>query len=177
MYEGRYHSELYDDNGKKVIVDLAEIDEGKFETMVMYEDGTEVKCFRSLDFELAKEMFCDWNTQYHWSKPVKITGKYLKLKDDLETAQLIGREAENEYLACHYFRDGGTCNFDAPYVLIPRANKRVMDKLGAYEWYKSRFVLPVDTRCQGYGRTKNAEAMCEALKDMGYECGMYYQMD
>lgn len=167
---------MFDDNGKKVILDLAEVD-GKYEAIAMYADGTEVKCFRSLDYQLALSRLMDWTHEFHWEKPVKITGKYLKLKSDLEIAKAMGRNAEDEYMAKHNFNDGGTCNFDAPYVLIPRGNKKVMESLGVYEWYKSRFVLPVKTRCQGEGRTVNAEAMCKALKQMGYECNMYYHMD
>lgn len=167
---------MFDDNGKKVILDLAEVD-GKYEAIAMYTDGTEVKCFRSLDYQLALSRLMDWTHELHWEKPVKITGKYLKLQKDLAIAKAIGRQAEDKYLAENNYNDGGTCNFDAPYVLMPRANKKIMHALNAFEWYKSRFVLPVDTRCQGYGRTKNAEAMCKALKDMGYECDVYYQMD
>lgn len=176
MYNNNYHIELYDDNGKAVIVDLAELD-GKFEVMAMHKNGAEIKCFRSVSFDDAEKVYHEFVCGFNWDKPVKITGKYKKLQEDLEIAKAVGREAEEHYMALHNYNDGGTCNFDSPTIRLPRWNKRNVESLGAYEWYKSRFVFSPNSRCQGYGRTVNAEAMCKALSDMGYDAGMYYQMD
>ena len=167
MYNGLYHSELYDDNGKEVIVDLAELD-GKFEVMAMYKNGAEIKCFRSSSFEEAEQAFHDYFFSFHMDKPVVITGKYAKLRADLEIAKAVGREAEDRYMIENNYNDGGTCNFDSPTILLPRWNKKKVESLGAFEWYKSRFVFSPNSRCQGYGRTVNAEAMSKALTEMGY---------
>lgn len=78
--------------------------------------------------------------------------------------------------------DGGTSNFDTPFVilkgwsnknikkafeltgLIPDTNKEITYILGACEG-------------QGFRRTAMAEAFRDSLKEDGYNAGVYYQID
>ena len=53
------------------------------------------------------------NTIKH-NEPKPLTGKYAKLRDDLIKAHAIALDAAAQV------DDGGTCNLDAPSLLLPR---------------------------------------------------------
>lgn len=110
-----------------------------------------------------------------------LSGKYLKLANDLKAAY--------EYGKAHMGTDdGGTCNFDSPTLYLPRWNKEQVKAavkaagLNSFEWKpfgRQRTFLVVSVPCagQGYTRTNAAEAMSKRLGELGYDSGMYYQMD
>lgn len=110
-----------------------------------------------------------------------LSGKYLKLAKDLKAAY--------EYGKAHMGTDdGGTCNFDSPTLYLPRWNKEQVKAavkaagLNSFEWKpfgRQRAFLVVSVPCagQGYTRTNAAEAMSKRLGELGYDSGMYYQMD
>lgn len=109
-----------------------------------------------------------------------LTGKYAKLRDDLLFAY-----KETEHL--EQTEDGGTCNFDAPVLRLPRWDagkiKQAAQEAGGnvFKWTERGSVIGwvFSPRSSGMGnrRTRRAEAIRDVLKRMGYDTGMYYQMD
>lgn len=111
----------------------------------------------------------------------ELTGKYAKLRDDLKIALLAGKSAEQANP-----EDGGTCNFDSPTLILPRWRKALVKQAAeeagtsCFEWkfgIPGKFVFTPLTGGQGNARTRNAEAVKNMLKTMGYDAYMYYQMD
>lgn len=110
-----------------------------------------------------------------------LTGRYAKLAADLKTSY--------EYGKAHMGTDDcGTCNFDSPTLYLPRWNKERVKAavkaagLNSFEWKpfgRQRAFLVVSVPCagQGYTRTNAAEAMSKRLGELGYDSGIYYQMD
>jgi len=103
--------------------------------------------------------------------------------EDLKAALEIAREVAAKT------EDGGTCNFDAPVLLLPttgkgcRTAKRVAKEtieaagLDSFEWRKNALVIQIHCGGQGASRTRSAEAFERELRARGYETTMYYQMD
>ena len=108
--------------------------------------------------------------------------KYEKLTAALAKAKLaaISAVAENP-------EDGGTCNFDSPYIVLNRwPESRVKEAAekagcGCFKWggYRKEtiYVFPVRVGGQGNSRTRAAEAAWKSLKADGYRAGVYCQMD
>lgn len=107
-----------------------------------------------------------------------LTGKYLKLAEDLAKAAEAARMTVPP-------EDGGTCNFDSLMLYLPRWEaakvKLAAEAAGIYAGkccgYKSTFTFSVPVFAQGYARTKQAEVMDRVMKDLGYESGVFYMMD
>lgn len=165
--------------GRKIIIDTSQAD-GKWETIVMYSNGNELENpIRESDKNTATENH--FETVRRWREKVDaepLTGKYLKLSEDLNSAF---RQAEKE---CAEVSDGGTCNFDAPALYLPRWNAEQVKKAakqaghGCYKWDSfKRYVIALRLPYQGAKRTAIAEHMNEILNGMGYDSFMYYQMD
>jgi len=119
-----------------------------------------------------------------------LKGKYAKLRDDLKKAIAAGILAENNHIMemrmLGRMEDGGTCNFDAASIKLPRWNtsmvKQAAKEAGTvcFDWTlfgSKRFVFEPKTRCQGTPRSLNAEAMTKVLRDAGYDAMDYSAMD
>lgn len=112
----------------------------------------------------------------------ELTGKYAKLRDDLKIAILAGKFAEQANP-----EDGGTCNFDSPTLILPRWRKALVKQAAeeagtsCFEWksfgISGEFVFTPHARGQGNARTRNARAVMNMLKTMGYDASMYYYID
>lgn len=106
-----------------------------------------------------------------------LTGKYAKLRDDLIKAIEAGNKRANAS------DDGGTCNFDAPALKLPRWQiakiKQAADEAGCgcFMWFSGVYVFPL--RCGGQANkvTAAAEAAEKALENAGYSASVYYQAD
>lgn len=103
--------------------------------------------------------------------------KYEKLTEDL-------RVAVNETKHLEETEDGGTCNFDSPSLALPRWRSDKVEAavhaagLHTRKWsWLNRWVISTPSSGQGNRRTRRAEAMCDILKQRGYDTLMYYQMD
>lgn len=112
--------------------------------------------------------------------------KYEKLAIDLENAIRCGEEAEKAYLEKNNGFDGGTCNFDACGIKLPRwiaekvdaAAREAGTRSYVWDWCGiKRFVFNPVTHCQGTGRSVNAEAMTSYMKMAGYDVVDYCLMD
>lgn len=111
------HTE-YKYNGRRVILDTCELTPGKYETMLLYPNGHEIACRTARTEADAIADFDELLTAYPAdtkpAAPKPLTGKYAKLRDDLRKVYEIGKAAAAQV------EDGGTCNLDAPSLLLPR---------------------------------------------------------
>ena len=107
--------------------------------------------------------------------------KYEALTEALKKAVAAGQEAIDRNP-----EDGGTCNFDAPAIALPRWKEEEVKAaaraagVGCFTWkfYPEKlFVFPLRIGGQGNSRTRAAEAAERSLKADGYNATMYYQMD
>lgn len=85
------------------------------------------------------------------------------------------------------YEDGGTCNFDCALIKLPKLTteeEKIIGDLSGVNikdksygiWKQYRFVRTV-SHGQAAMRTRMAEATRDSLKEDGYDCAMYYQMD
>ena len=108
------HTE-YTHNGRRVILDTCGLASNHYETMLLYPNGHEVTSRTARTEADAIADFNDLLTAYPAdTEPKPLTGKYAKLRDDLIKARAIALEAAAQV------EDGGTCNLDAPSLLLPR---------------------------------------------------------
>ena len=107
--------------------------------------------------------------------------KYAKLRDDLRAALEAGRKAQAENP-----EDGGTCNFDACSVELPRWNRSLVERaakeagtmcFALRRYGATMYVFDPDSYAQANARSRNAEAMTRAMKSLGWDAMDYCQMD
>lgn len=167
------HTE-YKYNGRRVILDTCELTPGKYETMLLYPNGHEIDCRTARTEADAIADFDELLTAYPAdtkpAAPKPLTGKYAKLRDDLIKAHAVALDAAAQV------EDGGTCNLDAPSLLLPRWQsakvKQACEEAGGdyFRWgYSNRYVICLRLPGQAYKRETAAEAMTKALADMGYD--------
>lgn len=105
--------------------------------------------------------------------------KYEHLTDALE-------KAANAAQPLGFTEDGGTCNFDALELSLPRWNEEaVMNAVHAagLTGFKTTvlrcpvFVIDPPVGRQGNARTRQAEKMRDVMKAEGFDASVYYQMD
>lgn len=109
-----------------------------------------------------------------------LKGKYAKLAEDLRAALECGMAAERENP-----EDGGTCNFDAASICLPRWRKELVKQAAkeagtvcrTWNCAGTRYVFQPRTKGQANARCRNAKAMTRALHEMGYDAMCYYAMD
>lgn len=170
----------------RIIIDAAEIRPGFFEIMAMTPAGREIRSKTTTEqAEAAKiyeQMFAALVKGPDDEKelPSPLIGKYAKLRADLESAREAGEQA------AALSDDGGTCNFDAVAIFLPRwQEKKVKEAAqkagcGCFVWNlwgSKRFVFTVPHVGQANKRTASAEAMRTELARMGYKTMLYCQAD
>lgn len=171
-------------NGRRVILDTSELALGKYETMLLYPtNGHEIACRTASTEADAIADFDELLTAYPAdtkpAAPKPLTGKYAKLRDDLRKVYEIGKAAAAQV------EDGGTCNFDAPSLLLPRWQSAKIKQAceeagcGCFEWkcFNRRWVICFRIAGQAYKRETAAEVMTKALADMGYDALTYSAID
>lgn len=176
------HTE-YKHNGRRVILDTCQLNANHFETMLMLPSGDEITS-RTARTEAGALADFDAIYQAHPAdrkptEPKPLTGKYAKLRDDLRKVYEIGKAAAAQV------EDGGTCNLDAPSLLLPRWQsakiKQACDEAGCgcFEWklFNRRWVICFRIPGQAYKRETAAEVMTKALADMGYDALTYCAID
>lgn len=166
-------------NNRPAIIDAAEIVPGLYEVMAMYNNGAEIASRTTNSADKAARIFSEMCRDL--DVPALLTGKYAKLRDDIRAALNAGRAAEDADP-----EDGGTCNFDAAAVKLPRwcsekviqAAKEAGTSCSKWSYYGSGYyVINPDTRAQANARSRNAEAVTAALKAAGYDAFDYAQID
>ena len=175
MINGKYHVER-NYLGKKIMIDIAEISPRWYEVMVFDNYGEEIASMRCDSLDIAVDWFNYYCKNYEASeKP--LTGKYAKLVVDLISAYRKGKKAADESTG------RGTCNLDAPMILLPRWKGNLVKRAFAEAdipkpskrndgWY----IIPV---CfgQDWANTVGVEAMSKALKELGYDSSVWYCVD
>ena len=175
------HTE-YKHNGRRVILDTCELAPGKYETMLLYPNGHEIDCRTARTEADAIADFDKLLTAYPAdtkpAAPKPLTGKYAKLRDDLIKAHAIALDAAAQV------EDGGTCNFDAPSLLLPRWQsakvKQACEEAGGdyFRWgYSKRYVICLRLPGQANKRETAAKSMTKALTAMGYDALTYCAID
>lgn len=179
------HTE-YKHNGRRVILDTSELAPGKYETMLLYPtNGHEIACRTAhteadaiSDFEAIYQAH-PADPEIKRTEPKPLTGKYAKLRDDLRKVYEIGKAAAAQV------EDGGTCNFDAPSISLPRWQSAKVKQAckeagcGCFEWksFGRCWVIHFRIPGQAYKRETAAEVMTKALADMGYDALTYCAID
>ena len=185
MLNGEYRTERRY-NGKNIIIDLADVgslgDFVKYEVMAIYKNGLDFDSYRTNDLDsaiFAYNGMCEKYQDKEPEAPKPLTGKYAKLRDDLKIALAAGIAAEGT-------EDGGTCNFDACAVKLPRWKKALVKQaaeeagtgMWIWDFYGHKdFVFEPNTRGQANKRSRNADAMTACMRSLGYEAMEYNAMD
>lgn len=82
--------------------------------------------------------------------------------------------------------DGGTCNFDSLELSLPRYNaKNTIEAIAAAglrgfrttQFGTTVYLIHPPVSRQGNARTRQAEAMRDVMKKLGYSASVWYQMD
>lgn len=102
-----------------------------------------------------------------------------------ETMLLYPNGHEIGKAAAAQVEDGGTCNLDAPSLLLPRWQSAKIEQAckeagcGCFEWtcFNRRWVICFHIPGQAYKRETAAEVMTKALADMGYDALTYCAID
>ena len=109
-------------------------------------------------------------------------------KDYEKLAQALAMAKKNALMYADY-DDGGTCNFDTPYVYLDGTTIKTLEKYFGEEYavYKrfgwSKYIPHCFTighkvlSGQGNRRTKMAEVFANTLRDYGYNAGVHYVID
>lgn len=165
-------------SGAAAIVSTSEIYPGEYETMVASPDfSKEYAVQRTTSEAQALTDHKHLRKRYHVPP---LSGKYLKLSQDLATA------ARKAAVIADILEDGGTCNFDSCTLQLPGWNSKKVEQaaraagVGCFVWNlwgSKSFVFPLRVAAQADARSAAAEAMRDHLKAMGYDTGMYYQAD
>mgnify|MGYP000347053532 FL=1 len=176
------HTE-YTHNGRRVILDACELASNHYETMLLYPNCHEITSRTARTEADAIADFDELLTAYPAdtkpAAPKPLTGKYAKLRDDLRKVYEIGKAAAAQV------DDGGTCNFDAPSISLPRWQSAKVKQAckeagcGCFEWksFGRRWVISFRIAGQAYKRETAAEAMTKALAGMGYDALTYCAID
>lgn len=168
------HKAIHLKDGRAAVLSTARLPSGEYETMLLGQDGDEIVAATAADEEEALATFRYFKKVY--SAPV-LTGRYKKLSEDLKAAFAYGREHQGP-------DDGGTSNFDAPTIHLRGWSRKMVETAAAAAggscsfWsLNDSYIFPVPGTGQGNSRTNAAEAAGDYLKELGYDTGIFYQMD
>jgi hypothetical protein len=166
------------------VADLSGIAYGyNYEVMAMRHGGGEVESIRVETFEQAETEYNRMVKKYTEKPEEKekpLTGKYLKLKEDLEKA------VELAEIAVAGQEDNGTCNFDACSLKLPRWREKLVMQAaqeagtGCFVWDlwgKKRYVFSLPHVGQANRRSLAADTMTDYMKRIGYDAVEYCAMD
>lgn len=171
-----------DNTGVHIIIDAAELRPDCFEVAALRTGGTELamKTVRGIDEarRTYEALYSYYVTPRPEDDPKPLTGKYIKLRDDLRAVHKIGLDAAARV------DDTGTCNFDAPALRLPRWSHAKIEQAckeaggSCFYWDEfGRHVICLRIPGQALKREVAAEAMTEALSKMGYDAFCYQAID
>lgn len=171
------------EDGRRMILDAAQLGEGEYEVMLFNpKTGLELDVVLAPTEAEALEEFERLRKEWHHPEamPAELKGRYRKLAEDLKAALVYGLERKGD-------DDGGTSNFDAPSLHLPRWEQKKVEAAAEYAglgcfvwslWRSKTYVFSIREGVgQGMTRTKAAEAMCEYLEGLGYDATTYCQAD
>ena len=175
------HVEFGRGKKKRTVIDACrythkqDCDNEVYEVATILGDGTEIEIYRT-------DNWLDMQDAYARMVRAYCPDEWKPLVSDLKKAKAIAEAVTGD--------DGGTCNMDSPAMEPPKgltydqfAGICKAAGINSYSWKPWAKAPKQAVLCgavgigQGYRRTKGAEAACAYLRERGYECGMYYQMD
>lgn len=177
MINGMFHREMKY-HGKQIIIDACEDGNG-YEIMVMYPGGKEIESTYTDDIDEAEKIYNGYRFKYENQEEADLKGRYADLRDALIKAVKAGKEADHG-------EDGGTCNFDAPSISMPRAREKLVKQaakeagISCFKWNTygdTRWVFSTPTNAQANRNCRVSKAMCDVLTDAGWDCIEYASMD
>lgn len=107
----------------------------------------------------------------------------MKTKEQIEALRVALLIARHEAEKLADVEDGGTCNFDTPYLfLVNWTDEEVNEAFkltGLRPYIRSTGQVLVFDACagQGFRRTAMAEAFRDSMRESGYTAYVEYQMD
>lgn len=107
----------------------------------------------------------------------------MKTKEQIEALRVALLIARNEAEKLADIEDGGTCNFDTPYLfLVNWTEEEIIDAFkltGLRPYIRSTGQVLVFDACagQGYRRTEMARAFRDSMRESGYNAYVEYRMD
>jgi uncharacterized protein YcgL (UPF0745 family) len=166
--------------GTKFFISTVCID-GNFETMVFDDQRHSLEEHHTADQPAAFEAHQKYVEEYteQVKQPVILSGRYLQLAEDLKAAAEFARHVDLD-------DDGGTSNFDALELTLSQWDEckviAAAEAAGLHAYPTKDFGVPVfvfstPVSRQGNACTRQAEAMRDKMKDMGYDSSVWYQMD
>ena len=181
MIDSKYHFEGRDKSGKPIIIDIADIG-GRYEVMALRLNGSEIACGVYRDLTDAIHAYDNMKILYalREGEDAPLTGKYAKLRDDLNAALEAAKQAALDV------DDGGTCNLDAAALSLPRWRKSLVEQAakeagtGCFSWQSFgglRYVFTTPRVGQAHRNEVAAETMTSELSRRGYDAFCYQQMD
>lgn len=178
MINGYFHKEMIY-HGKTIIIDACQLESGYIEVMTMYQGGKEIESTKVDNIDDAEKVFNGMRYKYEYQEEAELKGRYAKLRDDLINAVKAGKEAD-------FGEDGGTCNFDAPSISMPRAREKLVKQaakeagISCFKWNTygdTRWIFSTPTNAQANRNCRVSKAMCDVLTDAGWDCIEYASMD
>ena len=161
-------------NGQLGLLSTARLPDGRYETMLLDQNGEEIVSAITNEEEGALATFRFFKLAH---SGVELKGRYKKLAEDLKAAFAYGLEHQGT-------DDGGTCNFDAPTICLRGWTRKMVEAAavaagGSCSFWSSfgSYISPVPRTGQGNSRTAAAEATKDYLEAHGYDAGIYYQID
>lgn len=171
------------EDGRRMTLNASKLGEGEYEVMLFDpKTGLEMDVVLTPTETEALDEFEILRERWHHPEamPAELKGRYRKLAEDLKAALAYGLERKGD-------DDGGTSNFDAPSLHLPKWERKKVEAAAEYAglgcfvwnlWGSKSYVFSIrDGVGQGLTRTKAAEAMCEYLKGLGYDASTYCQAD
>lgn len=163
----------------RLIIDTAQLESGKYETIAMKPSGYEVDRRATWHLEEARENHALFLRRFRAEENKYWPAKQYKLVTALRAAVVSAHTHAAD-------PDDGSCNFDAPAVELPRWREDQVEACAAaagllcHDWscFGTRmFVFSVPVAGMASRRTHAAEDMTKVLKEHGFTALTYYQLD
>lgn len=164
--------------GEQLLVSTVRFPNGKYETGVFTTGWEDLAVFQCRDEDCALKKHDEYIAEYE-AKAAEMPERYKKLAESLKAAVEAAKAVAGG-------EDGGTCNFDSMMLDLPKWNQTLIElsaKEAGIQAFDTRilrhkyYIFSVPFGGQGNARTRQAEAMAQAMKSAGYDASVYYQID
>lgn len=164
--------------GEQLLVSTVRFPNGKYETGVFTDGMKDLEVSQCWGEDCALRIHREYIAKYT-AKAVELPERYKQLTEDLKSAIKAAKAVAGG-------EDGGTCNFDSMMLAAPKWNQKFIEaaaKEAGIRVFDTRifrckyYVFSVPFGGQGNARTRQAEAMAQAMRSAGYDASVYYQID
>ena len=167
----------------RILVSAAQLAQSVYEVAALRPNGDELELVRVSSALEARAVFAQMQQRFG---PVAERASETPAMRRLIAALLRATDAARLAAAENGGEDGGTCNFDAPALELPRWREADIQYCAraagttAFAWRifgKRLWVFGVPLGGQGNRRSRQAEAIVESLAADGFNACEYCQMD